>query len=817
MNAVITQVRLMFNLDVITDCVVSSNWLYIVVNSMSVVRINLESPSTVENIKIPAKHGPNIGSIYKIFTDSTGSCLLAVTTKLQHFFYSDSSQKQEFNLISKLKNTPTVSAVFHPSRKGDFFLGTRSGSVIEVSVDIKAGEHFFKRDLKYTSQIWKGERNENVNSIIFRDNGREILLTYGHEILKWKTDSVTNMEKFMSQKPTVLFNNPFEQELKELVESPNSSSLAAILSPQNVGVLHKGDSEFTIYETENPKFLMLSNFHLIAVTSDSIRITGLLSRELVQTLPLPDLKQIKGASIDYKSQTFWVFNDEELYEIKLENETTGLWKMLAKQGRFSDAFEVCDSAESKSYVLEQHGYHILETEPDNTVYAAKLLGSSNAPFESLVLRIMDTTKVKNNSEALVTLIKTRLKHTNSKFQQILLTSLLAECGDCVDIHQYAYDAETIQQILRKRGDFQKLIEFSISIKDYRTPLQYYISNSMWSNALELIRQHGSEDKELVYRYSSITLKYCPKETVDSWMRLSDLDATKLLSGLIDYSEVYRGPVNENQALRYLKHTIIKEGNKDEVVFETTLSMMCANNDSNETELLNFLKERSLNHYDNDFALRLTLKFKQYKCAVYLYTLMGLYEEAVILCLQVGGDEMFNMSIEIAEKQASNEKLRKYLLRLISKQAIETKGPKAALQFIHLLGIGDLLAQFPEFESLDELAPEVIRSLEHTKNKLMSINSEIDESLKASEEIQTEIANFKKQSVLVEPGEPCQLCHFPLAVRKFIVFPCQHGFHYDCLQKNSRAHYKNDIQGVEECALCDEDNLKSITTPLTIDF
>lgn len=57
-------------------------------------------------------------------------------------------------------------------------------------------------------------------------------------------------------------------------------------------------------------------------------------------------------------------------------------------------------------------------------------------------------------------------------------------------------------------------------------------------------------------------------------------------------------------------------------------------------------------------------------------------------------------------------------------------------------------------------------------------------LKESDKINDKIKNFKTTNFqIIEPFESCQLCHKILAIRKFIVFPCSHSFHQDCLVKN----------------------------------
>lgn len=59
---------------------------------------------------------------------------------------------------------------------------------------------------------------------------------------------------------------------------------------------------------------------------------------------------------------------------------------------------------------------------------------------------------------------------------------------------------------------------------------------------------------------------------------------------------------------------------------------------------------------------------------------------------------------------------------------------------------------------------------------------MDESSQTAAHIQTDIASLDHRYAIVEPGERCYICQYPLLSRQFFVFPCQHAFHGDCLSK-----------------------------------
>ena len=57
---------------------------------------------------------------------------------------------------------------------------------------------------------------------------------------------------------------------------------------------------------------------------------------------------------------------------------------------------------------------------------------------------------------------------------------------------------------------------------------------------------------------------------------------------------------------------------------------------------------------------------------------------------------------------------------------------------------------------------------------------MDESATTASNIRADIAALDRRYAIVEPGERCYVCLYPLLSRQFFVFPCQHAFHSDCL-------------------------------------
>lgn len=878
MSIGVSQVRLVFNVDALSAVSVSSNWLYLTGSPTSVVRINLDSPSNVQDIQIPKKYAIPGDRIKLLVASPNGKSILCVTSKFEHFYYSDEqSNKNEFKHLSKLRGQPTVCASFYPKRRGCLLLGTKAGAIVEVVVDSSANETYFKRDLKHLQMVWNAPVREAINAIsIVNSHHLEVLVCCGHNLLQFKslqssssTKSLNSTTKqrssddlktrndeddgffksLFSSTPQTLLESP-DAPVSMLTSSPDGKTLAACLNSHKVAFRRKPAKPTKTKSNEwvevdiasKVQFLLVTNYYLlVAVDSgrsgSAVMAINLFDQSSVLYEQVENAASIMGGSVDLRESTFWLFSSENLYEIKLENELNGMWKVLADQKRYEEALEIADSRAAKSYILKNYGLSELNSK-NNTKHGAKLLGLSDTPLEVACLEVMNI-----DESAVPDLLLARLSHTKSKAQQIMLTSWLVELDglDVLEAQQsdYKVDYKTLQEILLQKGLFDKYLQVSLACGDIEACASYYISNSRWSEALDLLRRHEPDHKDIMYKYASVLMQQCPQETVESWMRMSSLDFSRLLPSLITYSNAYRGDPKENQALRYLlKYITTKKKQRQQelnepggarsrsksstAVFNTVVTIMSSQDASESGEnqdLLKFLEQHAPDCDDLDFALRICLTYHQYQAAIFLYTLMGLHEDAVQLCLSLGGSEMYEQAVEIADKLSTvNEELRKYLLRMIAQKVIVTQGPRQASRFVGLLRVSDLLANFPDFETLSELAPEIIKGLEQMNTKLSSLNVEIDDTLQASESMQGELATFNKRSVLVEPGEQCFLCHFPLVTRKFVVFPCQHGFHYDCTQKKldeRSSHLHRDV--TEGCVLCSKDNLNQIEQPLSSSF
>ncbi|KAI1305565.1 hypothetical protein EDD11_004922 [Mortierella claussenii] len=134
---------------------VSNNILFMAMETMHLLRINLDKAHEIEDIEIPRK--PSDGKIYKMFFDPTGRHLI-ITTETGDNYYLFAKWKKA-KLLSKIKGIIIESIAWNRStdRKSEsstkeFLIGTRDGVIFEAELEPTA--ELFKKDERYFKEVF---------------------------------------------------------------------------------------------------------------------------------------------------------------------------------------------------------------------------------------------------------------------------------------------------------------------------------------------------------------------------------------------------------------------------------------------------------------------------------------------------------------------------------------------------------------------------------------------------------------------------------------------------------------------------------------
>lgn len=258
----------------------------------------------------------------------------------------------------------------------------------------------------------------------------------------------------------------------------------------------------------------------------------------------------------------------------------------------------------------------------------------------------------------------------------------------------------------------------------------------------------------------------------------------------------------NEAMRFLEHCVNRFNSEDQSIHNSLLSLYLQHSPE---KLLTYVKARKDGtdiHFDKLMLARLcterdSLCLKE--ACVYLYRIMGWYEEAVDLALGLNVElarEVANsvdsddFNLTSINKLSHSDELKKMLWLRIARHVIEKENDvNKAMEFLRdlneTIAIEDVLPYFPDFVTIDQFKDSIRSSLAAYTERIQSLKESIDQAASSAQLIRADIQNIRQKSITVNPTDSCSECRFRLMTRRFYVFPCNHKFHGDCLYQTSK--------------------------------
>ncbi|CAI6333861.1 unnamed protein product [Periconia digitata] len=851
---------------------VANNVLVLALSTGRILRIDLDSPADIDDIDLPKK-ASEIGVIKRLFLDPSASHLIITTTLAENFYLHTQSRSPK--ALSRLKGVVIESISWNPSQPTastrEILIGASDGNVYEVYIE--PSSEFYRREERYLKGVYK--TNDGPVTGLWTDivpgradMRRVIIVTpssflhfagkigrHGHEgsgsifskLFETESATVHELGNVSSGVVSGLAISP------EAVESPgqdhtNAERLFGWLTSQGVltGKLHLssdtselggrvlGESKMvprsqippsqsasgrTRKSQEPVQSMILSQWHILQLVDGRIVAINRLDDTVVldQTVLEPGQSAL-GLVADLKKNTYWLFTNQEIFEIVLTDESRDVWKIMLKNQHFDAASQYAKTASQKDAVATASGDYLVGK--GQYMEAAAVYGRSTKPFEQVALTFID----KGEQDALRKYLLTKLStlKKSSIMQRMMLATWLvevfmaklntlddtittkaelsesmntAETQDQLSVIRKEYqdfvsknkadlDRKTVYEITSSHGREQELLYFATVVNDYNYVLAYWVQRERWQETLDVLKKQT--DPEIFYKYSSVLMAHVPVDLVEIMMRQTNLDAQKLIPAFLNYNNNTKVPLNQNQAVRYLLFEINQHQSIDAAIHNTLISIYASHPTRDESALLSYLEGQSYaneQNYDADFALRLCIQHKRVQSCVHIYSSMAQYVQAVDLALKY--DEV-DLASTVADRSNTEPALRKKLWLAIAKKVIsQSSGIKTAIEFLRrvdLLRIEDLIPFFPDFVVIDDFKEEICTALEDYSRKIDELKKEMDESEETAAHIKTDIKALEQRYAIVEPGERCYVCGLPLLARQFFVFPCQHAFHSDCLAK-----------------------------------
>ncbi|KAK7491492.1 hypothetical protein BaRGS_00017321 [Batillaria attramentaria] len=752
----------------ITHLCAGNNTLVVALSTNSLTRMEIETQSTME-IELPS---PVTDRVHRIFLDPTGRHLIVSMNSQDNYYISLGTSSRKPKPITKLKGHLIESVGWNwqnanEKTTGAILLGSSKGLIFETELTQFDDRSFFQGNIEiYLKQLFSlagRERSEPVTGLQFDRMPSSDLSVYRYYILATTPGRLyqfigsvsTSAEPPMfiplfqqyesgSDHPQFLefpgnfgfsdlhlFMPKFRQAAQTFawLTGPGiyygSIDVSGSAGPNSV----TSNSKLISYPKDgdepgvHPIGMALTEFHMLVLYPNRMKAICCLNEQMI----LDDrFGRLLGICKDPIRGSIWTYTSQAVFMYKVSRETRDVWQMYLERGEFELAKRYCqDSRFNLEKVLIKQAEHLFETgkyEESATMYAR-----TQNSFEQVALKFIKLP----DKEPLQTFIMEKLNslQPQDKTQLTMLVTWL----ECITLNR-----SVIYDLIASHGDVEDLVFFAHLMKDHERVISHHIQHENYRGALEcLIKQ---SDIELYYKFSPLLMQYQPKDTVDAWIRQGkQLDPKKLIPALVQYDQ-NRSHVQGNDAIRYLEACVQKFDNRDPAIHNFLLSLYAKLQPDNLMTYLQ-LQGESLDDicYDVKYALRLCAEYDHKRACVHVYSLMGLYEEAVDMALSV--------DVELAKQQAN-------------------KPDEDDLELRKKLWLTDWMPSSP--------------SLQQYNQHIDSLKEEMEEATQSAEEIRREIQSFRNKYSLVKAEDKCSVCTYPLMTRSFYLFPCGHKFHVDCL-------------------------------------
>jgi len=414
-------------------------------------------------------------------------------------------------------------------------------------------------------------------------------------------------------------------------------------------------------------------------------------------------------------------------------------------------------------------------------------------------------------------------------------AFLKEFFDCLN-------RETTIDLLASHGRIHELLYYAEIIHDMEYVLNYHLQQGNYFAALDILqhleRPSKTANAELFYKFTPTLMHYLPKQTVDMLISLDRaLEPAKLIPALMRYNHQeagaedgeeddekqqreyddddeddesmdddrkrddsrgsddgsdVRSPASissprpsRHHSIRYLEHMILRRGHRDPVLHNYLISLYAKQKD--ETPLERFIQTqaaRGRNTFDFKYALRVCHEEGKYRSCVLLYECMHLPEEATRMALTIDLElaKRIVSRLSDADPPVDNQQ-RKRLWILIARHVIQNEQDiSKAMEILQGCDVllEEILPFFPDFVRIGEFKSEICKSLQQYQNKISHLKSRMEEYTNSANLIRQDIAALRNRYGIVSSNHKCDICSATLITRPFLLFPCTHTFHTQCM-------------------------------------
>ncbi|KAF9575733.1 hypothetical protein EC968_001923 [Mortierella alpina] len=419
---------------------VSNNILFMALETMHLLRIDLDKAQEVEDIEIPRKVSE--GKIYKMFLDPTGRHLIITTESGDNYYLYAKWKKAK--LLSKIKGIVIESIAWNrstdrplESSTREFLIGTRNGLIFEAELEPTA--ELFKKEERYFKQVYSIQADMPISGLRleqFPVSVRKyvVVAVTPTRIYQFIGTVAPNISSGMigGSEDKAMFENLFSKYevnpgFSELPGDVPYSELH-FFSPfqdqyQGVaktfawltkpGIYHgnlvfgsqtTGDSvidtphllpypamrlDSDASAVEIPIAIALTEFHFILLYKERVRAVNQLNDQIVfdELIPLRAMEDVLGMSVDSTKNTFWIFTNWSLFELVITKEDRDVWTLYLEKKQYDMALQYTKNPAQKDRVLTLQANHNFAQ--GRYLLSAKYYAQSTVAFEEVALKFVE--------------------------------------------------------------------------------------------------------------------------------------------------------------------------------------------------------------------------------------------------------------------------------------------------------------------------------------------------------------------------------------------------------------------------------------------
>ncbi|KAG0051168.1 hypothetical protein BGZ83_004029 [Gryganskiella cystojenkinii] len=428
----------------ISAMTVSNNIMFMALESMRLLRIDLDKPAEVEDIEIPRR--AQEGRIYKMFFDPTGRHLIMTTESGDNYYHFKNWKKAK--LLTKIKGIVIESIAWNrstdrPSESStkEFLIGTRNGLVFEA--ELEPNVELFRKEERFFKQVYSLQASMPITGMrmeLFPGSLRNYVIVAvtptriyqfigkvspagGPGMIGGGSEDRAMFEHLFSKYEVnpgfselpgdlpyseLHFFSPFQETQPQstaktfawltgpgiyhgnLVFGSQGAGDSVIDTPQLLPYpATRLDLEISTAVSEIPIAIALTEFHFILLYKERIRAVNQLNNQIVfdEVIPVKARDEVIGMSVDTSMNTFWVYTGWTMFELVITKEDRDVWALYLEQKQYDTALQYTKNPAQRDRVLTLQANHNFSQ--GRFMLSAKYYAQSTVAFEEVALKFVE--------------------------------------------------------------------------------------------------------------------------------------------------------------------------------------------------------------------------------------------------------------------------------------------------------------------------------------------------------------------------------------------------------------------------------------------